>query len=196
MKPIVAILGRPNVGKSTLFNRLTHTQDALVDDVPGVTRDRHYGRASLERGRLHGWSTPAGFADDDDDSFSEEIRFQISQADRRGGCHPVRPGRHRPGCRPTTADLLDTLRGIRKPVFYVVNKIDGPEHGSPPGGFLPVGDRTALPDFGRAPLRRERFSRRPGEGPAAGRRGCGRAGGRQTRSAWPSSAGRTWANLP
>jgi small GTP-binding protein len=48
MIPVVALVGRPNVGKSTLFNRLTHTRDALVADFPGLTRDRKYGRAEVE----------------------------------------------------------------------------------------------------------------------------------------------------
>lgn len=48
MIPVVALVGRPNVGKSTLFNRLTHTRDALVADFPGLTRDRKYGRAEIE----------------------------------------------------------------------------------------------------------------------------------------------------
>ena len=47
MKPVIALIGRPNVGKSTLFNRLTRTRDALVADLPGLTRDRHYGEGRV-----------------------------------------------------------------------------------------------------------------------------------------------------
>ena len=123
MNPIVAILGRPNVGKSTLFNRLTRTQDALVDDLPGVTRDRHYGSARWNGIDFTVVDT-GGFADVDE--FSDEVRFQIHQAmneadvivfvlDGKGGLSPF------------DRDILDFLRGVRKPVFYAVNKIDSPE---------------------------------------------------------------------
>ncbi len=123
MKPIVAILGRPNVGKSTLFNRLTHTQDALVDNVPGVTRDRHYGSASWNGVDFTVVDT-GGFADGDD--FSAEIRVQIHQAISEADVILfVLDGRA--GLSPFDRDLLDLLRGIRKPVLYGVNKIDGPE---------------------------------------------------------------------
>jgi GTP-binding protein len=123
MNPIVAILGRPNVGKSTLFNRMTRTQDALVDDSPGVTRDRHYGSANWNGVDFTVVDT-GGFADGEE--FSADIRFQIQQAiaeadvlalvlDGKGGLSPF------------DRDLLDLLRGMTKPVFYAVNKIDGPE---------------------------------------------------------------------
>ncbi len=59
MVPVVALVGRPNVGKSTLFNRLTRTRDALVADFPGLTRDRKYGRAEIE-GRGLSVLIPAG----------------------------------------------------------------------------------------------------------------------------------------
>jgi GTP-binding protein len=58
MKPTVVLVGRPNVGKSTLFNRLTRSRDALVADLPGLTRDRHYGQGAWARSPSS-WSTPA-----------------------------------------------------------------------------------------------------------------------------------------
>ena len=79
MKPIVAIVGRPNVGKSTFFNRITRTKDALVDDQPGVTRDRIYGDASWDGFDFTVVDT-GGFLKDDEDGFSAQIRFQLQQA--------------------------------------------------------------------------------------------------------------------
>jgi GTP-binding protein len=124
MTPIVAILGRPNVGKSTLFNRITRTREALVDDTPGVTRDRHYGRASWNEVGFMVVDT-GGFADDDE--FSKDIRSQIFQAVEEADVVLfVLDGKA--GLSPYDRELLDRLRGIRKPVFYLVNKIDGLEH--------------------------------------------------------------------
>ncbi len=77
MKPIVAIVGRPNVGKSTLFNRITRTRDALVDNFPGVTRDRHYGDGHWNDVEFTLVDT-GGFTEGDD--FADEIRFQVHQA--------------------------------------------------------------------------------------------------------------------
>jgi len=141
MTPIVAILGRPNVGKSTLFNRLTRTRDALVDDTPGVTRDRHYGRASWNEVGFMVVDT-GGFADDDE--FSKEIRFQISQAvEEADVVLLVLDGKA--GLSPYDRELLDTLRGIRKPVFYLVNKIDGLEHEARLEDFYRLGVEPLYP---------------------------------------------------
>ena len=113
MKPIVAIVGRPNVGKSTLFNRITRSRDAIVDNLPGVTRDRNFGDAR--------WNDKAftlvdtgGFAEGDDDAFAPHIRQQVEQAiadadvivlilDGKGGISPF------------DADLINLLRAADKP---------------------------------------------------------------------------------
>ena len=124
MKPVVAIVGRPNVGKSTLFNRITRSKDALVDDFPGVTRDRHYGQAV--------WNDIAftlvdtgGFAGGDD--FASLIRVQVRQAiDDADVIVLLFDGKH--GVSPFDKELVDLLRPIAKPVLFVVNKIDGIEH--------------------------------------------------------------------
>ena len=78
MKPIVAIVGRPNVGKSTFFNRITKSRDALVEDYPGVTRDRIYGDASWNEVEFTLIDT-GGFTEEADD-FAPLIRLQVRQA--------------------------------------------------------------------------------------------------------------------
>jgi GTPase len=125
MKPIVAILGRPNVGKSSLFNRITRSRNALVDNTPGVTRDRIYGEALWEETPFTVVDT-GGFVEGDPDHFSGPIRQQVQQAihdadvlvmvlDAKGGLSPY------------DRDMLPLLRDAGKPVFYLVNKVDGLE---------------------------------------------------------------------
>ena len=141
MRPIVAILGRPNVGKSTLFNCITRTRDALVDDVPGVTRDRNYGHASWNEVEFIVVDT-GGFADDDE--FSEEIRFQIHHAIEEADVLVlVLDGKT--GLSPFDRDLLDILRGNPKTVFYVVNKIDGSEKETRLADFYQLGVEPLYP---------------------------------------------------
>ncbi|UCE55618.1 MAG: ribosome biogenesis GTPase Der [Desulfobacterales bacterium] len=120
MKPIVAIVGRPNVGKSTFFNKVTRTRDALVDDLPGVTRDRHYGDAGWNNVEFTLVDT-GGFTQGDD--FSQEIQHQVQQAiDDADVIILLLDGKE--GTSPFDRDMLKILRTIKKPVFYAVNKID------------------------------------------------------------------------
>ena len=122
MKPIVALIGRPNVGKSTLFNRITRSRSALVDDMPGVTRDRHYSDANwLDRDFT--LVDTGGFLSRDDDRFAGEIRYQVTQAvDHSDIVIFVLDGKN--GISPYDVDLVEILRSVNKPVYYVVNKID------------------------------------------------------------------------
>ncbi|MBW2249825.1 MAG: ribosome biogenesis GTPase Der [Deltaproteobacteria bacterium] len=123
MKPVVAIVGRPNVGKSTFFNRVTRTRDAIVDNFPGVTRDRHYKDASWDSVEFTLVDT-GGFIGGDD--FDGEIRFQIYQAIEDADVIILMLD-GKAGISPFDKDMVSILRRITKPVFYVVNKIDGIE---------------------------------------------------------------------
>src|SRR3977135_794610 len=79
MLPVIAIVGRPNVGKSTLFNRITRTRDALVADAPGLTRDRHYGRGRLG-GKPHLVVETGGFEPVGAEGIFREMARQTRQA--------------------------------------------------------------------------------------------------------------------
>jgi len=143
MKPIVSIIGRPNVGKSTLFNRVTHTRDALVDDFPGVTRDRHYGDATWDDVAFTLVDT-GGFAEKDMDGFADQIRYQIDQAVGASDVI-VHMLDGKEGVSPFDQDILRALRSQTKPVFYLVNKIDGPEQEVKLYEFFDLGIEKLLP---------------------------------------------------
>ena len=143
MKPIVALVGRPNVGKSTLFNRLTRTRDALVDDFPGVTRDRNYGDAEWDEVPFTVVDT-GGFAGQVDDSFADAIRQQVFQAiEDADAVIMMMDGKY--GLSPFDRDIVDRLRDAGKTVFYVVNKIDGPDQENALVDFYRLGLEKVYP---------------------------------------------------
>ncbi|MEE4601664.1 MAG: ribosome biogenesis GTPase Der [Desulfobacteraceae bacterium] len=141
MKPIVAIVGRPNVGKSTLFNRITRTNDALVDNFPGVTRDRHYADARWNDVEFTLVDT-GGFTTGDD--FADEIRFQVDQAIADADIIILLlDGKE--GISPFDREIVDNLRTVDKPIFYAVNKIDGSEQEVSLADFYQLGLKSLYP---------------------------------------------------
>ena len=143
MKPIVAIVGRPNVGKSTFFNRITRSRDAIVDDFPGVTRDRNYGDATWNDVVFTLVDT-GGFLSDDKDDFANEIRFQVLQAIEDADVIILLLD-GKAGISPYDRDIIEILRTTEKPVFYAVNKIDGLEQETNLYDFYSLGIKKLYP---------------------------------------------------
>lgn len=121
----VAIVGRPNVGKSTFFNRLLEQRKAIVDDVSGVTRDRQYGVADWN-GKSFNVIDTGGFVAQSEDVFEREIRKQVMIALEEANAL-VFMGDAATGITDLDESMADVLRRTSKPVFLAVNKVDNPE---------------------------------------------------------------------
>lgn len=140
---IVAIIGRPNVGKSTLFNRLIGKRQAIVDEYSGVTRDRHYGKSDWG-GREFSVVDTGGFVKETDDRFEKEIAKQVKIAmeeaslilfavDAAFGIHEL------------DRDVAQLLRKSKKPVLLVANKVDTPAKESTSYEFYELGFDQIFP---------------------------------------------------
>jgi GTP-binding protein len=136
LRPVIAIVGRPNVGKSTLFNRLVGRRQSLVRDVPGVTRDRLYGRVTFERWQATAVDT-GGFDPSSSEPLIEAVRRQVDAAIAEADL-VLFVVDARAGVTALDAEIAVLLRRAARPVVVVANKIEG-------DGQLPeLGDLFAL----------------------------------------------------
>jgi len=145
MANIVAIVGRPNVGKSTLFNRLVEERKAIEDNISGVTRDRHYGHAQWG-GKFFSVIDTGGYVMGSEDIFEKEIRKQVKLAIEEASvilfvvdCMV--------GLTDLDADFAKELRGTDKPIFMVANKADNLDDLLMANEFyaLGIGEETIFP---------------------------------------------------
>ncbi|MFO1403060.1 MAG: ribosome biogenesis GTPase Der [Azonexus sp.] len=137
MKPTLVLVGRPNVGKSTLFNRLTRSRDALVADQPGLTRDRHYGHGRLGR-KPHLVVDTGGFEPLVKDGILHEMARQTEQAIAEADAVVfVVDGRN--GVTPHDKEIANRLRRLDRPVLVAVNKTEGMNPGMVVADFHELG---------------------------------------------------------
>lgn len=142
-KPIVVIVGRPNVGKSTLFNRITGAHIAIVEDIPGVTRDRNYRDAEWEGKGFIVVDTGGFYPEPPEDIFlhiKEQAIFAIEEADII-----IHLLDGKVGLTPSDMELARLLRASGKKVLWVVNKIDVPKHEERIHDFHPIGTDELWP---------------------------------------------------
>jgi len=137
MSNIVAIVGRPNVGKSTLYNRLTESRKAIVDDFSGVTRDRHYGIAEWV-GRSFNVIDTGGYVANSEDVFEAAIREQVVIAIEEATCILFVVD-VTTGITDLDDEIASILRKGKKPVFVVVNKVDNNAQQSDATEFYALG---------------------------------------------------------
>lgn len=122
MPNLVAIVGRPNVGKSTLFNRFTGSRQAIVDEIAGVTRDRHYGHAEWN-GRRFSVVDTGGYVEGSEDIFEEEIRRQVRIAISEANIILFVVDAIE-GITPLDKEVADIIRRSKKKIILVANKVD------------------------------------------------------------------------
>ena len=144
MKPTIVLVGRPNVGKSTLFNRLTKSRDAIVADVPGLTRDRHYGHGRLGKKPFLVVDT-GGFEPLVKDGILHEMARQTEQAIAEADA-VIFVVDGRTGLTPHDKEIANKLRRIDRPVFVAVNKAEGLNSGMVEADFheLGLGEPNAI----------------------------------------------------
>lgn len=137
MKPVIALVGRPNVGKSTLFNRLTKSRDAIVADFAGLTRDRHYGNGKQGRYEFIVIDT-GGFEPDASSGIYKEMAKQTQQAVAEADV-VVFVVDARSGISAQDHDIADYLRRLGKPCLLVANKAEGMIEGAQLAEFYELG---------------------------------------------------------
>ncbi len=137
MKPCIVVVGRPNVGKSTLFNRLTRTRDALVADIPGLTRDRHYGHGKLGSKPYLVVDT-GGFEPLAKDGIMHEMARQTGQAIAEADA-VIFVVDARTGITALDKEIANKLRKGARPVFVAVNKAEGMNQGMVIADFHELG---------------------------------------------------------
>jgi len=143
MGNIVALVGTPNVGKSTLFNRLTQTREAIVDSIAGVTRDRNYGKSDWNGYEFSVIDT-GGYVVGSDDIFETEIRKQVTLAMEEADVIIFMVD-GREGLSPLDEDVAKMLRKSKKPFYLAVNKIDSPSNFYDHSEFYALGFEHIFP---------------------------------------------------
>lgn len=144
MKPTLVLVGRPNVGKSTLFNRLTKSRDAIVADMPGLTRDRHYGHGKLGKKPYLVVDT-GGFEPLVKEGILHEMARQTEQAIAEADA-VIFVVDGRTGLTPHDKEIANKLRRLERPVFVAVNKAEGMNAGMVEADFheLGLGEPNAI----------------------------------------------------